>query len=262
MEFLKKHYEKIILSVVLLGLAAVSALLPFKIAEIVDKINEEPVVPKPKTAELIAADKHLTTIQKGKEPPPVNFSGSHRVINPVRWVQNQNKEILKFEGKGPGDAKVTAVKALKLYITFKGADTSGARTRYIFDVTQEAHVLPRKRKEEERKLEVGFSNEVFLLKELQGNNPDSPTGAVLRMDDGDTITVKTGETYEKVEGYSVDFTFPGERKKFANKRVTDSVNFYGDKYYIVAISNNQLVLSAESDGVRVKIPIDPESAVE
>ncbi|MGV3773072.1 MAG: hypothetical protein ACO1QB_09240, partial [Verrucomicrobiales bacterium] len=33
MEFLKQHYEKIILSVVLLGLAAAAALMPMKVSE-------------------------------------------------------------------------------------------------------------------------------------------------------------------------------------------------------------------------------------
>ena len=40
MEFLKKHYEKVLLSVVLVGLAVAAALLPIKVAAVRETLEQ------------------------------------------------------------------------------------------------------------------------------------------------------------------------------------------------------------------------------
>jgi hypothetical protein len=48
----------------------------------------------------------------------------------------------------------------------------------------------------------------------------------------------------RVEGYEADLKYPPESKDFKNLRVGGLVHFAGEDYNIVAITENEVVLSA------------------
>src|SRR5207253_5552201 len=124
MEFLKKHYEKLILSVVLLGLAAVAATLPMK-------VNEEKQKEEDRKNSLIGAKVEplkpvdLTTNQavlaKVKTPIRFDIAGKHNLFNPVPWVEKQGGELQKLPGGGAAGMaalEVTAVTPLQMIVSF------------------------------------------------------------------------------------------------------------------------------------------------
>ena len=88
MDFLKKHYEKIILGVVLLGLAVAVAFIPFKVGserkELEDKrLSLIPRSVKPLTNLDLTVPE--TAIKRAAAPVALDFSSTHRLFNPMPW---------------------------------------------------------------------------------------------------------------------------------------------------------------------------------
>jgi hypothetical protein len=59
--------------------------------------------------------------------------------------------------------------------------------------------------------------------------------------------------YKKVAGHMADLKYPPENRTFRHERVDDSIQFGGDSYNIVAITSNEVVLSAQSTSQRTRI---------
>ena len=72
MQFLKAHYEKVILSVVLLGLAAVAALMPMRVAqerERQEAREREITNPKVKEYQPLDLTTNATVLARIEQPP-------------------------------------------------------------------------------------------------------------------------------------------------------------------------------------------------
>ena len=98
MDFLKKHYEKILLGVVLVGLALAFVYLPFKIADEKQKLQDlnenlkRPVVKPLTNLDLSFADNALKRVAT---PMMLNLSTNSHLVNPIAWQQNGNVLIPK-----------------------------------------------------------------------------------------------------------------------------------------------------------------------
>src|SRR4051794_3057305 len=98
MDFLKKHYEKVLLGVVLLGLAVALAFLPFKItsekqnlADARDKLITKPV--KPLTnIDLTLPDAALKRVIGSYT---LDLTTSNKVFNPVPWQRAADQHLIK-----------------------------------------------------------------------------------------------------------------------------------------------------------------------
>src|SRR6266849_2569449 len=127
MDFLKKikevcrlHYEKILLILVLLGLAAAVLYLSKAKESEEETIQnflrgvEKTSVSKVKAVDLSANDAAVRLITN---PPPLNFSLPHHLFNPVKWVRRPppDNTLLKI-GKGDeiGFPKMTITKTTPL----------------------------------------------------------------------------------------------------------------------------------------------------
>ena len=136
MDFLKKHYEKVLLGVVLLGLAVAVAFLPFKIASEKQKLEEmrnqlihAPV--KPLTnLDLSLPDKVL---KQAAAPTRVDFSRPHRLFNPLPWQKAADGRLIKVVDAniGPNALVITKLTPLYLKLTLDGvtAMDSGVRCK-------------------------------------------------------------------------------------------------------------------------------------
>ena len=137
---LKRHYEKVILALALLGLiGAVWNLNEMKSEdnskiELYDKENAKRK-PKP----LPQVDVQQLTEMKGRATKPVglDLSPPHQLFNPVKWQQRSDGFRIKAEtGKelGINAMVITKISPLNLLITLDAAAGSGAQ----MSVTQEA----------------------------------------------------------------------------------------------------------------------------
>src|SRR5262245_7011776 len=98
MDFLKKNYEKVLLSVVLLGLVVAVGYLPFKISSEKDKLEAMRVSLAPKAKPLPPLDLSTqeVTLKLMADPPVVNFSDPNRLFNPMLWQKAADGHLIKF----------------------------------------------------------------------------------------------------------------------------------------------------------------------
>ena len=123
----KQHYEKILLSVVLLVLAvAVYFLWEAKQEE--ERSNREVVtdIVKRKVEGIAPVDLSgfNALLTSAANPPSLNFGLPHNIFNPVKWQRQPNGELLKIQtGKevGPSRMIATKISPLKLIIALDRA---------------------------------------------------------------------------------------------------------------------------------------------
>src|SRR5215469_7029673 len=120
MDFLKKHYEKIILGVVLIGLAVAVAVLPFFISSEKDKLKDmQSQVLHPKVKPLTNLDLTLPdqALRRLASPAVIDFGPPNRLFNPMPWQKAADGKLIARESVGPNRIVVTNITPLYLILT-------------------------------------------------------------------------------------------------------------------------------------------------
>ena len=119
MDFLKKHYEKVLLGVVLLGLAVAVAFLPFKIASEKQKLEDmRSRLIHPKVKPLTNLDLTLpdTVLKRVAAPAMIDFSAPNKLFNPMPWQKAADGHLIKVDATNIGPNAVTITKMVPLYL--------------------------------------------------------------------------------------------------------------------------------------------------
>jgi hypothetical protein len=264
MDFIKKHWEKVLLGVVLLGLAVAVALLPLKIAsereamqQTRDSILNRPVKPLPPvdTSEAQAA------LARTRLPLKLDFSTGHRLFNPVLWQMTSDGRPLKVQSGneiGPAAVEVTDTTPLYTVVSFDNVITSESGSRYAIGVEQQAAARLADRRKRQTYASVDTKTDVFKLVRIQGP-ADNPDALILEVEGTDgEVSISKSNPYKRVDGYLANLKYPPENKAWSNRRVGDRLLFAGEEYNIVAINESEVVLSAPSGKkTTVRSPVAP-----
>jgi hypothetical protein len=92
---------------------------------------------------------------------------------------------------------------------------------------------------------------IFKLADMK-ITPDGPV-AEIELNDGTKQTVTPAKPFSRIEGHKVDLRYPPENKSFNDQRVGDVLNLTSESYIIVAITPNEVVVSARSNDRRTII---------
>lgn len=266
MDFLKKHYEKVLLGVVLLGLAVSAAFLPLMIAgeraslrAKADEIINRPVKPLPP----LDLSKPERLMQRMQTSLTLDFATSNRLFNPVRWQKKADGTPIKAQKGNVGVEAIVVTKTSPLYliITLESISTTDAGARYVIGVEREAVPNVAQRKKRSYGATLNNKNEVFVLREVKGP-PDNPTELALELNDtGERVTLKKDIPFKRVDGYTADLKYEPEKKTWTALRVgvpaRPPIIVAGEEYIIVAITRNEVVLSAKSNNKKTSIPYAP-----
>jgi hypothetical protein len=253
MDFLKKHYEKVLLGVVLLGLAVAVAFLPFKIASEKQKLEDmRNQLIHPKVKELTNLNLTLpdAVLKRMAAPAMVDFSAPNKLFNPMPWQKAVDGRLIKVDATNVGPNAVTITKMTPLYLklTLNEATVMESGTRCKIGVENEAALNLRDRKKE-KYCKLGDKNEVFVVRDIK-NPPDNPTNATVVLELNDTkqrVQVSREQPFRRIDGYMVDLRYAPESKIWNARRIGASLSFNGEEYNIVAITENEVVLSAKSN---------------
>jgi hypothetical protein len=60
------------------------------------------------------------------------------------------------------------------------------------------------------------------------------------------VSITRSKPFKRVDGYMADLKYPPETKTWLKRRVGDKLVFAGEEYNIVAINENEVVMSAPS----------------
>jgi hypothetical protein len=242
MEFIKNHYEKVLLSLVLLGLAVTVALLPAKIQSVDTAVqggSQKPLTPM----DLRTNEAALTNLSS---LPQVVLSGSNNVFNPVQWRRKADGSLWKITSPnevGPGAVRITKTNSpLYFSLSFDGINLPN----YQIGVTQETNKNVNLRGKVPRYGALNEKTEFFKIIRIVGA-VEAPDALVLEVGDlKEQATVSKEKPFKVIAGYTTDLAYPPQNLTWREKRVGENLVFDGDTNNIVEITANEVVLSASS----------------
>src|ERR1041385_2712348 len=119
MDFLKKHYEKIILRIVLAGLAAAVPFIPFKVANERKELEEKRINLIPRSVKpLTNVDLTMSeaALKRVSNPVVLDFAAPHRLFNAMPWQKATSGQLIKYDDSHIGPKAVTITKVTPLYL--------------------------------------------------------------------------------------------------------------------------------------------------
>jgi len=246
-DLFKNHYEKIILTLVLVGLAgAVWFLYDEGAKEEQTSANFVTNVGRRKVKGLTPVDlsSYQNMLKVAQNPPALILSGGHNVFNPVKWQKRPDGTLIKIQtGKEVGPDAMTISKITPLYFIIS-LDRVASPGGYVIGVTREAADKPILRRKQQKFVTQNATNEFFTLVEIKGPQEDPTELVLLLADTKETVSIAKTKEFKKVMGYEAELKYPVENKNYPNLRVGATITVAGDQYNIIAISENEVVLSA------------------
>jgi len=262
MDLIKKHYEKVLLGLVLLLAMAAVALLLFWIPNEKARLEEErnqilkrPV--KPLTnLDLTISD---SIVKRLASPLDADFGRPHNFVNPVPWQKTSDGKLIKLEKGneiGPEAAVVTNTSPLYLVLTLDsvGVSTPGSPPGYLIGIEKQASPQADKRRKKKTFAKLNEKKEdTFTLREVKGP-PENPSELILELSDtGDRVSLSKEKPYRRVDGYRADIRYDPEKRSFPARRVGDKLVINSERYNIVAITENEVVVLQELTGKKFTI---------
>jgi hypothetical protein len=264
MDFVKKHYEKILLGAVLLGLVGALVFLPYWIKHdynILEETRQTMTSPSIESLVPLNLAEQSNVMQRLQSSDKLDFETTNRLFNPVEWQKAKSGSLIKIEsGKEVGPQAVVVAKTAPLYfiLTLDSVETNEFGARYIIGVERQAASLQWQRAKRQHYASIGDKNEAFTIITVKGPS-DNPTQLVLRLTDtGETATLSKNNPFRRVDGYVTDLKYAPEGKSWQDQRVNDVLKFAGDDYIVVAINKNEVVLSAGSNQKKTTLTYNPQ----
>jgi hypothetical protein len=265
MDFVKKHYEKILLSVVLLGLVGALVFLPFLIISDQDtqRRMKEGII-RVKVAPLPALDltRETNVSARLQSPYKLDFSTANKLFNPVQWQRASDNSLIKIKTGneiGPKAVVITKITPLCLILTLDSIETNEFGARYVISMERQAAVLPAQRGKRQHYASVGEKNETFSIADVNGS-PDNPAQLKLILhltDTGERATLSKDKPFRRTDGYSADLKYDPEGKKWQGQRIGANLKFAVDDNIIVAINQDSVILKARSNDKKTTLTYSP-----
>lgn len=246
MQFIKKNYEKILLGLVLFGLVAAAALLPLLVAGEKQGLDEERnkiINRQPKPLPPLDLGRYDIALKQADAPLGLDFSSTNKLFNPVRWLKGPYGIIKVLPGSELEKLEILKMTPLYLVISLDSVTPSDSGARYGIAVEQQAVIKPGAK----RKLYYaakGEKKEALVLRDVMGS-VETPE-LILELPDAPDkpVSITKDKPFKRVDGYLADLRYAPENKSFTNRRVGDKIRIAGEEYNIVAITLNEVVLSA------------------
>ena len=262
MDFLKKHYEKVLLGVVLVGLAVGAALLPWMISKERDleRAKADEIINRPiKALRPLDLSRATNLMARAATPMTLDFSTDHKLFNPVLWRKTPDGTWKKIaRGNEIGIEAMVFTKFTPLYtiITLDSVMMSDIGARYVIGVDQEASPKPSQRGKKQTTAVLNEKKEIFALREVKGP-ADNPAELVLELNDsGERAALSKGKPIKRVDGYMADLKYPPENRSWVTQRVGARIRIANEDYILVVIATNEVVFSAPS-GRKTSRPYNP-----
>jgi hypothetical protein len=264
MDFLKKHYEKIILIAVLLGVVGFLVFLPIVISRDQEEMNDKRtvIIPNPQPIPELVWTNQKAVLERLQSPANFDFSGkNNKLFNPVEWKKDQNGNLIKLRGGdeiGAGAAVVTKIMPLNLVVTLELVQTNELGATYVLSVSNSMAATPQlRRKQQHYVSKADPKNNAFTLTTVKGA-PENPDQLIVKMaDTGELAAISKDKPFQRLDGYSADIKYDLEKKTFPGRRVGQMISFNNEGYIIVAIGADSVIVSAQSNQKKTTLRYSP-----
>lgn len=268
MDFVKKHYEKILLGFVLLGLVGALVFLPVMINrdhEEQEQMKEGILQGRPMPLAGLDLARETNVLGRLESPYVLDFSTTNKLFNPVPWQRKADGSLIKGSQAGPSAAAVTKISPLYLILTLDSIETNEFGARYVVSVERQAAALPAQRGKRQHYASVGEKSiDAFTITAVEGS-PENPSQLKLILqlkDTGERAVLSKDKPFQRVDGYAADLKYDLEKppRTWQAQRVGADLKFAGDDYIIVAIDQGAVVLSARSNQKKTTLNYSPQSS--
>lgn len=248
MELFRKHYEKIILSIVLLLLVVAAVYLPARVQAVNRNIESVIGRENPKPFTPLNIETNAAILEQSRKKLRVKLSGTkHNLFNPVGWIKNKDGNLIKdpFYGiRGPEALIAKKIDPLYFSIEYDNIVTNGAEIFYSFGVTRQADAKKANRRRMMRRARIGEKTDIFTLKEMRGETTRPEEFVIRLLADNREIRVsgEKSKPYKEIAGYTVDLIYRPDGKKFNAKRKGDTIKIAKKWCEIVVVSENEVVV--------------------
>ena len=261
MDFLKKHYEKILLSVVLLGLVGALVFMALIIPseqEKVQRIGEGIIRGKVVALSNLDMAAESNVVVRLQSPYRIDFDTTNRLFNPMEWKKMPGGELVPVTGLSPQAAVVTGITPLYLILNLDSVETNELGARYVIRVERQAAKNAAMSHPQQRYVSMDDpKKDVFTLVRVIGP-PENPAALILRLaDNSQMITLTNGVPFRRVDADAADIRYDPENLHWSGQRIGSRLKFAGDEYAIVDITSNEVVLSAQSNQKKWTLPYTP-----
>lgn len=240
MQFLKRHFEKIILSAVLAGLGAAALWLSVAVKDaqvtIKSAISNAPPA-KAWTNLDIAA--YTNAIERLTQAPALTLTGEHNLFNSVLWKMQRDGTLVKVTKSGVDALSVTDIRPL--YFTISNVDR--ASDGFVM-VSQHAKQPPVR-----YFATIGEKPSAKKPYPIVGTNsaPGNPSMLILQVqipETGETVSVSSNAPYRSLELYEVNLKYSASdvTNVFINKYLNDTLQLSEDSFKIIAITSNAVTV--------------------
>jgi hypothetical protein len=264
MDFVKKHYEKVLLSVVLAGLVGALVFLPVIIsADKQKQIDMKNQIINPSTKPLPDLDLTPQTAATARVQTPCSydFNTTNKLFNPLEWKKSADGTIFPIKPGHEIDASaavITKIAPLYFTLTLDAVTTNELGARYTIGVERQAAPTRAMQQKTRRFVSVDDpKKDLFTLLKISGE-PENPDQLSFKLaDTGETALLSRDKPFQRVDGYAVDLRYDPERLAFAGRRVNATISFGGDSYTIVDIKPDAVVLLAQSNQKKTSLRYAP-----
>ena len=244
MDFLKKHYEKILLSFVLLCLAITAVWFYIKINAEKERSQQYIItLPKPKELKPLDLTTNQATLQRLQNPPTIELAGAHNLVNPVTWKVKPDGTFLKIVRQGVDALTVTNIKPLYMELTYERASGAG----YWIGVKRQSVKKP------SVYAKLNDKKDLFKITEVKGPAEDPEELMLELTENQQVISISKAKPFQRAEAYAADLRYDPDSKNFPNQRVDNIITFGGESYKIIAITDKDVRVSAISTEKRTTI---------
>jgi hypothetical protein len=269
MQFIKKHYEKILLGVVLVGLVGALVFMPFYISsdnQGVQSQIEGIVNPSTKPLPDLDLSAQTAVANRLRNGSSLDLATTNKVFNPQDWVKQQDGTIVPAAGHtGASICVVTAIAPLYTVISLETVSVNEIGARYNIGVEKQAEKNPAKRRKQTRSVALGDKpNDTFAIIAVKGDDTNNPAEVDLKLTDtGEMIAIAIGKPFKRVDGYSADFRYDPEKLVFHDVRAGDTraggkdIIFNGTRFVVDDVQQNQLILRDLSNQKKTPLNFTP-----
>lgn len=264
MNFIKKHYEKVLLGAVLLGLFAALLALPVAISsdkERFQQLTSSIIQRKPKVLEPLDMGPANAALDRAQSPYSLDFENTNRLFNPMQWQKTSDGRWIELKsGKetGPEAVQVTSIKPLNYIVRLDSIEPSNSfsAARYVVSIEREDAPIAAQRRPRKHWLSVGEKDAELSLISAAGS-ADNPQVTVQIVGSGEQVTISKTKSFSEVTGHAADLFYPVQNRRWNDVRVGAMINLNGNDYKVVVIDANEVVISAQANQKKTTLPYQP-----
>jgi hypothetical protein len=251
MEFIKKNYEKILLGAVLFGLVVAVAFSSYLVEKDRQAQQDRSTeIFRHHVDQLPPPDLSRVTnlLNRAESPITLDFSTTNKLFNPVTWQKTVDGHLMKLQrGEELKNLEITKITPLYTVMSFDSVSVLNSGLLYVIGVEQQAAASPTRRARKAIYASLNEKKEMFTLRAVEGPQ-DNPASLTLELSDsGERVSIAKDKPFKRADGYMADLKYEPEKRIFLSRRVGSTIAFGGEEYIIVAINQDEVVLSAKSN---------------